>query len=278
MVNRRDFVKALGAGAAVWAAAPSAGAAHEPIKVGVITNAEGAHLDLYFSALAEAQEVASVILADPSGKAVAGARKCLGEKLAATYDSCQAMLDRETPVMALVSLEARLASPAIEAGPECRLPRAGGKAGVRPDRRFCPPHGAGGEQAAPLDAGLGEPLEPRSPGSAAADPGRKDRQDLRPRNAHGRRSSGYYLDQGYHSHLEIWGSRGWLQLEKHGGTPLTWYSQDEPKAEVHRVETIDGPSGYSPFVRAWPVVDAVRKMADDPRDENLWHVTGSCRS
>ncbi len=329
MVNRRDFVKALGAGTAVWAAAPSAGAAHERIKAGVITNAEGAHLDLYFSALAEAQEVASVVLADPSGKTVSGARKCLGEKLAATYDSCQAMLDRETPVMALVSLEARLAPPAIEAAlnagchvlaekpacvriedfarltalaeskqrylmlalanrlnPEVREARGliqEGKIGrihglemhmVADQTRLTRPAYHASWYARKERAGGGHLIwlgihwidlamfltgsritdvsgfcavvggQPLDVEDSAALTFRFDNGSL------GTLTSGYYLDQGYHSHLKIWGSRGWLQLEKHGGTPLTWYSQDEPKAEVHRVETIEGPSGYSPFVRA----------------------------
>ena len=83
--------------------------------MGVITNAEGAHVDLYFSALAETPEVECVVLADPSGKTATDARKSLGERLTATYDTFEAMLDRERPVMALVSLEARLAPPAIEA-------------------------------------------------------------------------------------------------------------------------------------------------------------------
>jgi len=108
-------MKTLGSGTAVLAAMPSADARQERIKVGVITNAEGAHVDLYFSALAETQEVESVVLADPSGKVVSDARKRLGNKLTATYDSFAAMLDRETPVLALVSLEARLAPPAVEA-------------------------------------------------------------------------------------------------------------------------------------------------------------------
>jgi predicted dehydrogenase len=78
----------------------------------------------------------------------------------------------------------------------------------------------------------------------------------------GTMTSGYYLDQGYHSHIKIWGSRGWLQLEQYGGLPLTWSSQDDPQPEVHRIERIEGPSGYTPFVSA--CVHAAAGMAEPP--------------
>jgi len=322
-------MKALGAGTAVMAATTGAGAGQERINVGVITDAEGAHVDLYFAALAETQEVHSVVLADPSGKVVSGARKRLGEKLTATYDSFEAMLDREKPVMALVSLEARLAPPAVEAAlnagchvlaekPACvriedfaRLTALAerkqrhlvlalanrlnpevqearrliqeGKIGkiyglemhliadqtrlTRPayhESWFARKERAGGGHLIWLgihwiDLAMfltgsritgvsgfraivgGQPLDVEDSAALAF---QFDNGTL------GTLTSGYYLDKGYHSHIKIWGSRGWLQIEKHGGTPLTWYSQDEPKAQVHRVENIEGPSGYSPWVRA----------------------------
>lgn len=328
-MNRRDFMKACGAGTAVLAATPSAGAAHERIKVGVITNDEGAHLDLYFTALAEAQEAQCVVLADPSGKAVATARKCLGDRLTATYDSGEAMLDREQPVMTLVSLEARLAPPAIEAAltagchvlaekpacvriedfarlaalaeskqrhltlalanrlnPEVREARRliqEGKIGriygleahlVADQTRLTRPayhaswyarkERAGGGHLIWLgihwiDLAMfltGSPITDVSGFCTTVGGQPLDVEDSAAltfrfgNGSLGTLTSGYYLDQGYHSHLKIWGSRGWLLIEKHGGTPLTWYSQDEPKAEVQRVENIAGPSGYSPFVRA----------------------------
>jgi|GEM_PF-140500 len=329
MVNRRTFMKAVGAGTAVLAAAPNAGAGQTQIKVGVITNAEGAHLDLYFAALAETPEAASVVLADPSGKAVSEARKRLGKRLTATYDSYEAMLDREQPVLTLVSLEARLAPPAIEAAlnagchvlaekpacvriddfarltalaerqqrhlmlalanrlnPEVQAARRliqEGKIGriyglemhlvadqarlVQPAYRaswYAHKERAGGghliwlgihwidlamfltsapiTEVCALCANVGgQPLDVED---SAAVTFRFDNGTL------GTLTSGYYLDKGYHSHLKIWGARGWLQLEKHGGTPLAWYSQDDPKPEVHRLENIKGPSGYSPWVRA----------------------------
>ena len=51
------------------------------IHVGVVTQAEGAHLPDYFSALAQADEVESVALAEASGKIKPVAQKALGAKL-----------------------------------------------------------------------------------------------------------------------------------------------------------------------------------------------------
>lgn len=96
-------------------------AAQEPptgIKVGVITNAGGAHLDAYFSGLAHAPEATTVVLADEHGQATALARKALGEKLTAVHEGMERMLAEEKPDMALISLEARLAPVAIRAALE----------------------------------------------------------------------------------------------------------------------------------------------------------------
>lgn len=329
MVHRRTFLKAMGAGTAVLAATTNANAGQERIKVGVITNVEGAHVDLYFSALAQTQEVESVVLADPSGKTVSSARRILGERLTATHDSFEAMLEREKPALTLVSLEARVAPPAVEAAlnagchvlaekpacvriedfarlaaladrkqrhltlalanrlnPEVREARRliqEGKIGriyglemhlVADQTRLTRPayqeswyarkERAGGGHLIWLgihwiDLAMfltgsritdvsgfcavvgGQPLDVED---SAALTFQFDNGTL------GTMTSGYYLDKGYHSHIKIWGSRGWLQVEIHGGTPLTWYSQDEPKPQVHRIESIEGPSGYSPLVRA----------------------------
>ena len=88
------------------------------IKVGVITNAEGAHLPDYFTSLAKTEEVESVVLADPTGKTVAGARKALGGKLKDTYKDAREMLRQAQPQMAVVSLEAAQAPPMIDAALE----------------------------------------------------------------------------------------------------------------------------------------------------------------
>lgn len=88
------------------------------IKVGIVTHAQGAHLGAYFSALKNIPEAAQVALADPSGKIVAQAKAALGEKLTNVYDNVPAMLKKFKPKMALVSMEAALAPPAIDAALE----------------------------------------------------------------------------------------------------------------------------------------------------------------
>jgi predicted dehydrogenase len=72
-------------------------------------------------------------------------------------------------------------------------------------------------------------------------------------------TSGYYLDKGYHSHVKIWGSHGWIHFEPHGQVQLQWYSTKDPQPKV---TVFDGPaeaSSYTPFVQA--CVDA----AADPQ-------------
>lgn len=60
-------------------------------------------------------------------------------------------------------------------------------------------------------------------------------------------SSGYYLDRGYHTLLKIWGSQGWLAVQKHTHKPpLEWYSG----GQAHSYDGPTEPSGYTPFVRA----------------------------
>jgi predicted dehydrogenase len=67
----------------------------------------------------------------------------------------------------------------------------------------------------------------------------------------GTMTSGYYLDQGYHSHLKIWGSGGWLETNRHGAAvPFRYYSTADPKPEVKTHTPPEGPAGYAPFVAA----------------------------
>jgi predicted dehydrogenase len=64
-------------------------------------------------------------------------------------------------------------------------------------------------------------------------------------------TSGYYLDKGYHEHIQIWGEHGWLKLADLSTAPLEWYSTRDPAdARVHRFEPVKGAGGYTPFVRA----------------------------
>src|ERR1700730_14035772 len=85
------------------------------IRVGVLTHAEGAHLDAYFNALAKIPEAESVVLADPSGRTVAQAKKLLGAKLQGTCKDRADLLKKSRPALALVTMEAAQAPPAIEA-------------------------------------------------------------------------------------------------------------------------------------------------------------------
>jgi predicted dehydrogenase len=84
------------------------------IEVAVITNAEGAHLDAYFSSLAKTEEVAGVTLADPSRKTEGRARTALGKKFRGIHRDAGEMLKKVRPAMALVSLPADVAPAAID--------------------------------------------------------------------------------------------------------------------------------------------------------------------
>jgi UDP-N-acetyl-2-amino-2-deoxyglucuronate dehydrogenase len=76
-------------------------------------------------------------------------------------------------------------------------------------------------------------------------------------------TSGYYLDRGYHSHIKLWGSSGWLHLESMTDTPLTWYStKGERPGQVQTWEGSKEPRGYTPFVSA--AVKACADMGDPP--------------
>lgn len=328
-MQRRVFAKVLGAGAAILPAAAAAAPARAGINVGVITHAGGAHLNAYFSALAEADDVSSVSLSDPGGQNVAAAREALGEKLSAVYDEPATLVGEQRPVMALVSMEAALAPPAIEVAlragchvmaekpacvriedfrrlhelaktndlllmlalanrlnPEVRDARRligdgmmgkiyGVEAHLIADQtRLTRPayhetwyakkaRGGGGhliwlgihwldlttfltdseivEVAGFTGVVGGQPLDVEDSAALAV---------KFANGAFGTMTSGYYLDRGYHSHIKIWGSHGWLEIRRHGGLPLSWYSRKEENPRIHRIDTFPGPSGYTPFVKA----------------------------
>jgi predicted dehydrogenase len=75
-------------------------------------------------------------------------------------------------------------------------------------------------------------------------------------------TGGYFLDRGYHSHLKIWGSRGWLQLDPHGGEPLVWYSTQDPTPRIQRYEGPPDEASYTPLVQA--AVRATQDLAPPP--------------
>ena len=76
---------------------------------------------------------------------------------------------------------------------------------------------------------------------------------MRLRNgALGALTSGYYRDKGTETELKVWGSRGWLHVERQAKVPLTWYSTLEPDPQIHRPVEKAKPPGYvyPLFIRA----------------------------
>jgi predicted dehydrogenase len=91
----------------------------------------------------------------------------------------------------------------------------------------------------------------------------------------GTMTSGYYLDKGYQSHVQVWGEHGWLRLAAVEELPLEWYSSKDAKdAKVERFEYPKGERGYLNFLRS--AVRASAGLEDPPisADEGL-HVLKS---
>jgi predicted dehydrogenase len=84
--------------------------------------------------------------------------------------------------------------------------------------------------------------------------------------------AGYFLDRGYHSHLQIWGERGWLRVAATEEQPLEWYSrQGTDQPEIQRFEYPKGERGYTPFVQAC-VRFAAGKQSPPVTSEESLHV------
>jgi predicted dehydrogenase len=324
------------------------------IKVGVITQADGAHLPDYFASLAKIEEAEAVALADASGKTADAARKALGDKLKEVFKDPADMLRRFEPQLAVVSLEAAAAPPVIDAAldaachvfaekPSCtratdfeklsrkaqqkhrhlmlalanrshapvrearRLVRAG-KLGkvygveihlVTDQTRlkseeyrkswFCIKSRAGGGQLIWvgihwLDLALyvtglkvkqvagfagvvgGQPIDVEDSAALSL---RFDNDSF------GTMTSGYYLDKGYQSHVQVWGEHGWLRLAAVEELPLEWYSsKDTKEPKVERFEYPKGERGYLAFLRA--AVRAAAGLEEPPvTGEESLHVLKS---
>ena len=79
----------------------------------------------------------------------------------------------------------------------------------------------------------------------------------------GTMTSGYYLKSGYHSHIKIWGSEGWLHLQQMLDQPLHWVSHKGDQAgKLQEWKGNRQPRGYTPFVRA--CVEACANDTDPP--------------
>jgi len=298
------------------------------ITVAVLTDAGGAHVDQYFAGLVACEEVASVVVADPSGGSEAAAKKVLGAKLKTfEHAHAKALTDHQS-TLALITLEGVKAPPVIKAAldanchvlaekPSCvkaedfeplvrladmkhlnlSLALANRLRGtVQAARKLiqsgqigqvygCELHiiadqtrlkkpayhqswfadrarSGGGhlmwlgihwvdlimhmtgskivETAGFTGIVGGQPLKVEDSAAMAL---RFDNGSL------GTITSGYYLDRGYHSHIKVWGSNGWLQLEPHGGDPLSWYSTRETPPEVKKYGGPAEESSYTPMVR-----------------------------
>ena len=310
--------------------------------VGLLTHAGGAHVEAYLQALAQSAECSAVELVDPDGRWDEPGKKILGTKLARVSRDYKELLADRRPGMALVTMEARLAPPvidaALEAGchvfaekpacvraedfaplvhkadgrhlflmlafanrvnPETLAARqliATGRIGrlfglemhlVADQTRltnesyrkqwFAHKDRAGGghliwlgihwldlamfvtgsgiAEVAGFTANVGrQPLDVEDSAAAA----------FRFENgALGTITSGYYLDKGYHSHIKVWGSAGWLHLEPEAESPLRWYSTNGD--EAGKVQVWSGskqPRGYSPFVAE--AVKACVRGSDPP--------------
>ena len=90
----------------------------DPIKVALLSHAGGAHVGAYLSALAETEACGSVVLGDPDGRWEAECREKLGDKLTKVYRDVPQLLDVEQPKLALISMEAKVAPPVINAALE----------------------------------------------------------------------------------------------------------------------------------------------------------------
>ena len=80
----------------------------ESIKVGVITEPTGAHLELYLNALAHCEGAEQVAVADSTGQTFDKAKEILSPRFPdlRTYRNNQEMIREISPQMALITLEA----------------------------------------------------------------------------------------------------------------------------------------------------------------------------
>jgi predicted dehydrogenase len=85
------------------------------LTAAVLTDAGGAHLDAYFAALAQTEQVRSVVVADPGGTSETLARKTLGAKLTHFERDHRKTLTDHQPGLAVVTLEAVSAPPVVQA-------------------------------------------------------------------------------------------------------------------------------------------------------------------
>jgi len=91
----------------------SLSAAPRTADIALITHAAGPHLNAYIEGLAKTPEAGKVWLCDPATESQV--RKGLGNKLAGVYASPRELFQANKPHLAIITMEAALAPPAIDA-------------------------------------------------------------------------------------------------------------------------------------------------------------------
>ena len=312
------------------------------IQVALLTHAGGAHVGAYLAALRDSPDCSQVLLADPDSRWETSARKVLGNKLTRVEKDHRTLLATAKPALALITMEAGLAPPVIDAAleanchvfaekPACvrtedfarlvakadskhrhlmlalanrtnpetihaRKLFGRGEIGrlfgaelhiiadqtrlTRPSYHrqwFADKTRAGGGHLIWLgihwldlamhitNSGIqqtcgfthnvgGQPIniEDSAVSALQFDNG-----------ALGTMTSGYYVDKGYHTHIKIWGSHGWLHLDAMHERPLQWYSSRGPHSgKIQEFTGSKEPRGYTPFVRA--AIEACARGGEPP--------------
>ena len=108
------------------------------LKVGLVTNATGAHVGAYLNALRDTKACASVVIADADNRWVDSARKVLGTKLNGVYRDPKDMLAKENPALAMVTMEAKAAPAAIDVALDASCHVFAEKPACLSDQEFAP--------------------------------------------------------------------------------------------------------------------------------------------
>jgi predicted dehydrogenase len=120
-MRRRTFLERAGyAGFGALASRGAASAATGPVRVGVVTEPGGAHLDLFVRALGACEGVDTVALCDPSGASFERSKKSLSSRAATarTFGDYREMLREQRPEIVVMTLEPVHTPPVIEAALE----------------------------------------------------------------------------------------------------------------------------------------------------------------
>ena len=117
-MERRTFIKQAGSGllaARLGSAAPASN-----IRVGVITEPDGAHVNLFVRPLAACEGVESVALADPSGQSFQRLKESLGPRGAGarTFTDYRKLLAEHRPELVIITLEPVHTPPVVRAALE----------------------------------------------------------------------------------------------------------------------------------------------------------------